>query len=145
MAAAVSSPIHQVSTIPPEVVPDPSPAGEPPVMLATELNPTGAGTARGTAAASATEARREASTGRDGKSPPTYQLPAGTVNLNIIRSRPLLLHRCLFCFFFKRKITCSQISTYVLDTVSRHIYVCKYSFVLKNPKNAGPPLGLINN
>jgi len=65
-AAAVRSPTLRASTIPREAVPDPSPAGEPPDMSATDQRPTGAGTTRDTAAASATEARREAGTGRDG-------------------------------------------------------------------------------
>jgi hypothetical protein len=69
-AAAARSPTPPASTTPREAVPDPSPAGEPPVMPATDLRPTEAGTTRATtratAAASAIEARREAGTGRDG-------------------------------------------------------------------------------
>ena len=69
-AAAAESPTPPASTTPREAVPDPSPAGEPPVIPATDLRPTEAGTTRATtratAAASAIEARREAGTGRDG-------------------------------------------------------------------------------
>ncbi len=83
-AATVSSPIHPAATTLVEVVPDPSPAGEPPALVATESNPTGAGTTRGTAAASAIEACREAGTGRDGEPLPANQLSAGTVNNNSI-------------------------------------------------------------
>jgi hypothetical protein len=83
-AATVSSPTLPAATALLEVVPDPSPAGEPPALVATESNPTGAGTTRGTAAASATEACREAGTGRGGESLPDDQLSAGTVNNNSI-------------------------------------------------------------
>ncbi len=65
-ATTVSSHTPPAVTTPLEDAPAPSPAGEPPARVLTDSSPTEAGTTRGTAAASATGACREAGTGRDG-------------------------------------------------------------------------------
>jgi hypothetical protein len=67
-ATTVSSHTLPAATTPLEDVPAPSLAGEHPAWVGTDSTPTGAGTTRGTAAASATGVCREAGTGRDGDS-----------------------------------------------------------------------------
>ncbi len=98
-------------------MPDHSPAGEPPDTGATESRPTGAGTTWDTAAASATEARREDGTGRDGKNLPVHQLLAGIINDVLFLSTGL---------FFVHLYKISSLKFHVLEIVFSHpLYVCK--------------------